>query len=205
MKTEISLRGKIRGIKGVFLAEGTTVLHTDIELDGDAIFSCWLIEMLLDVICEKKKNINCLYVDGKDRFFVFVNGMPGANMLLLRMLARKPLEDVRMWEDQTERAHVSERELREDQIIVSTLSQEDLSELPEIVRSLLVLVNGERTLREIVRLSSLPPEQVIEFIHNYRRTGNLLGIEKGFERESVYEIRFPKIMKRTANEVAERV
>lgn len=193
MKIETSLRGKIHGIKGVFLAEGTTILHTDIESNEDTIFSCWPIRMLLDVIREKKKNINCIYVDGNDRFFIFVNGKyilgvvtsPNVNLPLLRILAKKTLENVGTQEDQTEEAKVSKRILPEDQVIVSALSAEELSELPEMVRSLLELVNGERTLKEIVRISSLPPEQVVEFIHNYRRTGKLLGIEKGFDKESV--------------------
>lgn len=65
MKTKISLPGKVHGIKGIFLAESTTALYTDTEFSGDTVFSCWSIEVSLDVIREKRKNIGCIDVDDK--------------------------------------------------------------------------------------------------------------------------------------------
>lgn len=195
MQTVSLLRERVQRVKGVFLAKGGIILQTDTGPGKGATFPSWPIEYLLEIIREKKGNVSSIYINGNDRFFIFVNGayvlgvltLPDVNTPLLRMVARKTLEDVRIKEDQAEIAGISERKLPEDQIVVSRMSAADLSELPETVRSLLELVDGKRTLHEIVRLSDLPLEQVVEFVHNYRRTGNLLGIEKGFDKEAVCE------------------
>lgn len=189
--SEVALiRKNLRGIEGVFLIKEGEVVETDIEPDRKVTFPSWAIHYLLDLIRERK-NVRSVSIIAENWLFIFIHNayvlgiitLPDVNMPLLRVVAKMTLERARL--DKVKSAEVARERLPEDQILVSRLSANELSELPDTVRSLLELVNGKRTLRDIVKLSDLPLEQVVEFIHNYRRTGKLLGIKKGFNKESV--------------------
>lgn len=191
-----SLRKMVHGVKDVFLIEGETVLDVDCESNKEVSFPFVPVQYLLEIIREEKQSIRSFSISAGDRFFFFVHDpyalgivtQVDVNIPMLTVVARRILEHVEIREDMQEKLTEKVKPMRslpEDQIIISRLTPDELSELPKMIRSLLELVNGKRTLKDIVILSELPLEQAVEFIHNYRRTGKLLGIEKGFDRESV--------------------
>jgi hypothetical protein len=185
----------MHGIKSAFLMEEGDILDIDTQSDTEVIFPSMTIQFLLETIREKKRSVKSISISADDRLFIFVHDkyvlgittMPDVNVPMLNLMARQILTHVETQEELPESVKGAGKSLPENQIIVSRLSPGEISELPDAIRSLLSLVDGHRTLKEIVRLSDLPTEQVVEFIHNYRRTGKLVGIEKGFDRKSVCE------------------
>lgn len=113
---------RIQGVKSIFLAEGETILDTDERSDKGVVLPSWPIELLLDIIREKKGTVSYILVDGNDRFFIFVDGshilgvvtLPDVNIPLLRVLAKKTLESAKIREEQTEREEISGKKSPED-------------------------------------------------------------------------------------------
>lgn len=181
-----NFRENVYGVRGVFLFRNEEMVEKDIDIDFDIRNLLIGISYLTDMIREKKGDIRKLSIKGNDQLFLFFR-----NQYMLGIIAQKnvnePLLEV-MATIFLKQAHIKgDRRMRITQqthsviplnphepelpitlakeIICFTRGSEDiLSSIPEYAREVLSLVDGTRTVRDVIELSGRPPEVVLDVL-----------------------------------------
>ena len=129
----------MHGIKSAFLMEEGDILGIDAQSDREVIFPSMTIQFLLETIREKKRSVKSISINADDRLFIFVHdkyvlGITttlDVNVPMLNLMARQILAHVETEEELPESMKIAGKNLPENQVIVSRLSPDEISELPD--------------------------------------------------------------------------
>jgi hypothetical protein len=191
-------RTNVSSLKGVFYAEDWKLKDKDTNIDYDIAYVLRDIRFLVEEISKKKGHIEKLTIIAGDQLLVFFRGshilgiitLQNANVSLLDVMASVFLKQV-----MTESSPLRYREKRSSEIqpkpeeleipktlarevvYLSQQSEEIFTQIPEYVRDILYLVDGTRTVREIIELSGRPPEVVLDVIITFL-TNRVISFEK---------------------------
>jgi hypothetical protein len=173
MYTE-KLKESMGGIIGSFIIENRELKETDLE--EDLQFAIQNIYYIMEAVTEYKRFKMLLIVGNKKSLFVHFHkgAIVGiilkrtANTSLLDLVVRKVLE---MPKEGVIEPHPST--IEEEVPYFDESKEEVLPNVPEYARKVLKFVDGNRTIGDIIDLSNLPPEVVLDVILAYRRSSVL--------------------------------
>ena len=176
-------RTNVSSLKGVFYAEDWKLKELDINIDYDIEYVLSDIRFLVEEVSKKKRHIEKLTITAGDQLLVFFRGshilgiitLQNANVSLLDVMASVFLKQAMIESGLRFREKPSEVEpepeeleipktLAREVVYLSQQGEEILTQIPEYVRDILYLVDGTRTVREIIELSGRPPEVVLDIM-----------------------------------------
>ena len=166
------LKESVGGVIGSFVIRNREIIESDLQRDLQ--FVTQSVFYLMDAVTEKKdlkyvtiSGENCgFYVYFHQDYVIGVVIAPNANTHLLNLMIRRLLESPEQKEVPQERPLTLE-----DYVPYFDRPAEDvIPNVPQYARQVLVFVDGKRTIREIMAVSHLPPEVVLDVILSYRRS-----------------------------------
>jgi len=189
-------RTNVSSLKGVFYAEDWKLKNKDINIDCDIEYVLGDIRFLVEEVSKNKGHIEKLTITAGDQLLVFFRGshilgiitLQNANVSLLDVMASIFLKQAMIESGPRFREKPSEVEpkleeleipktLAREVVYLSQQSEEIFTQIPEYARDILHLVDGTRTVREIIELSGRPPEVVLDIIITFL-TNRVISFEK---------------------------
>ncbi|MGD2249454.1 MAG: hypothetical protein PVF58_13680 [Candidatus Methanofastidiosia archaeon] len=175
MYTE-KLKESMGGIIGSFIIENRELKETDLK--EDLQFATQNIYYIMESVTEYKNFRMLLIVGNKKSLFVHIRESTivgvilkrTANTSLLDLVVRKVLEIPAEGASELEPHPAT---IEEQVPYFDDSKEEVLPNVPEYARKVLKFVDGNRTIGDIIDLSNLPPEVVLDVILAYRRSSVL--------------------------------
>ncbi|MBU7019391.1 MAG: hypothetical protein HXS44_17930 [Theionarchaea archaeon] len=173
MYTE-KLKESVGGVLGSFVLKNGEIVESDVE-EGIQ-FLVQSILYLEEVVRESKRDLKqvavsggkaCLCVTFYLDYIVCVKLTPAANTHLLNLMIKRILESA-------EKELPKKTSSLEEQVPFFDRSKDDvIPNVPVYARQVLEFVDGKRTIRDIIEVSHLPREVVLDVILSYRRSSVL--------------------------------
>lgn len=173
MYTE-KLKESVGGVLGSFILRNGELVESDLEHDPQ--FATQSILYVVEVVTERKRDIKQVAISGEKAclcvtfylgYIICVKLTHAANAPLLNLMIRRILESA-------EKELPERTSTLEEQIPFFDRPKEDvISNVPQYARQVLEFVDGKRTIKDIMEISHLPPEVVLDVILSYRRSSVL--------------------------------
>lgn len=173
MYTE-KLKERVGGVLGSFILRNGEIVESDLKEEPQ--FAIQSILYLVEVVTESKRDLKQVAISGEKAclcvtfylgYIICVKLTPTANTQLLNLMIRRILESA-------EKELPERTSSLEGQIPFFDRSKEDvIPNVPAYARQVLEFVDGKRTIKDIIEVSHLPPEVVLDVILSYRRSSVL--------------------------------
>lgn len=169
------LRESVGGVISSFILENWEVVESDLTCDLQ--FVTQSIIYLMDKITEKKDLSMVIIFGEKSNFVVsfhydYIVGVllsQTANIHLLNLVVRRILGIPGRLKMKKEQLYALEKQIP----FLDKPREEVLSSVPRYAREVLEIVDGKRTVHDIIEQSHLPPDAVIDILVAYRKSALL--------------------------------
>ncbi|MBU7042161.1 MAG: hypothetical protein HXS47_01125 [Theionarchaea archaeon] len=167
------LKQSIGGVIGSFTLRNGTITESD--LHGELQFVTQSILYVIEAVQDRKPLKKLIFFGDKKNLYVYTHPpytigvllSLSANIHLLNLMIKRILETPDV-------AESSPAEFLDTIPYLYRSLDELLPNVPSYSREVLKHIDGKRTIREIIELSSLPANEVLDIILTYRKSSELL-------------------------------
>jgi len=168
------LKESIGGVIGSFTLRNGTITESD--LNGELQFVTQSLLYFIEAVQERKPLKKLVFFGNRKNLYIYVHPpytigvllSLSANIHLLNLMIKRILETPDVDQEK------SPLDFQDTVPYLYRSLEELLPNVPEYSRQVLKHVDGKRTIKEIIELSSLPAHEVIDIILSYRKSSELL-------------------------------